>query len=290
VYLKYFGLEEKPFSLSPDSKYLFFTKQYESALDMLHYSVNERLGFSVLSGEVGTGKTTLTREFLNRLDDSVETSLLVNPLLSVGELLQAINKDFGNSVRNLSPQRQIESLNKFLLKQYEKGKNAAVVIDEAQNLSDEALEIVRMLSNIETDKAKLLQIILVGQPELMDKLNRYEFRQLNQRITVRSILQPLTFIETLRYINHRIVLAGGTNKIFFEPKAYKTIFKASNGFPRLINIICDRSLIAAYVADMATITPHIVKQAVRDLQGVHYKKWKFSLFSFKRALWNCFNG
>jgi len=265
VYLEYFGLSEKPFSLSPDSKFLFLTKQYESALDILNYSVNERLGFSVLSGEVGTGKTTLTREFLNRLDDSVETALLVNPLMSEAELLKAINKDFGNSVRNLSPQRQIESLSKFLVKQYESGKNAVVVIDEAQNLSFEALEMVRMLSNIETEKAKLLQIILVGQPELMKKLGSHQFRQLNQRITTRSYLVALKFIETVRYINHRLVLSGGMNKVFFDPKSYKVIFRVTRGYPRLINIICDRSLVAAYVASTSTISLNIVKQAIRDL-------------------------
>lgn len=285
MYLKYFGLNERPFSLTPDSKFLFLTKQYESALDIMNYSVGERLGFAVLSGEVGTGKTTLTREFLNRLNDSVETALLVNPLLSVSELLKAINRDFGNPVRNLSPQRQIESLNRFLLKQYESGKNAVVVIDEAQNLSFEALEIIRMLSNIETDKAKLLQIILVGQPELMEKLDSHELRQLNQRITARCYLVPLSFIETIRYISHRIVLSGGQNKIIFEPRSYEVIFRETKGFPRLINIICDRSLIAAYVADTATITPNIVKQAIRDLRGnVVRSPWKTPLKSFRRAL------
>lgn len=285
MYLKYFGLNEKPFSLTPDSKFLFLTKQYESALDIMDYSVKERLGFSVLSGEVGTGKTTVAREFLSRLDDSVESALLVNPLMSVPELLKAINRDFGNSVRYLSPQRQIESLNKFLLKQYELGKNAVVLIDEAQNLSFEALEMVRMLSNIETDKAKLLQIILVGQPELMDKLNSHEFRQLNQRITTRSYLMPLTFIEMVRYINHRIVLAGGMNKIFFDPKVYKFIFRETKGYPRLINTICDRSLVAAYVADTATVSADIIKQAVRDLRGVDKEPgWKSPVSAFKRVL------
>lgn len=286
MYLNYFGLNEKPFSLTPDSKFLFLTKQYESALDVMSYAANERLGFSVLSGEVGTGKTTITREFMSRLDDSTDSALLVNPLISVVELLQAINRDFGNSVRNLTPQRQIESLNRFLLSQYEKGRNAVVVIDEAQNLSFEAMEMVRMLSNIETDKAKLLQIILVGQPELMDKLNSHEFRQLNQRITARCFLRPLTFIETIRYVNHRIVLAGGQNKVFFDPKAFKFLYRETKGYPRLINIICDRSLIAAYVADTATITPRLMRQAVHDLGGNMVKKpaWRTPVKTLRRAL------
>lgn len=275
MYLQYFGLKEKPFSLSPDSRFLFLTKQYESALDILSYAVKERLGFAVLSGEVGTGKTTITRELLNRFDDDIETSLLVNPLISVPELLQAINRDFGNHVKVLSPQKQMESLSKFLIKKYEEGKSAVVIIDEAQNLSFEALETIRMLSNIETETSKLLQVILVGQPELMNKLGSHQFRQLNQRITVRSILAPLTFIETLRYINHRIVLAGGTNKIFFEPATYKVIYKATRGYPRLVNVLCDRTLIAAYVADASTITKDMVRKALIDIHGTdHRPGWK----------------
>lgn len=290
MYLQYYGLKEKPFSLTPDAKFLFLTKQYESALDILSYAVNERLGFAVLSGEVGTGKTTITREFLNRLDESVESALLVNPLLSIPELLRAINKDFGNPVRNLSPQRQLESLNKFLLKQHESGKNAVVIIDEAQNLSIEALEMIRMLTNIETDKDKLLQIILVGQPELMKKLESYEVRQLNQRITARCVLVPFKFIEMVRYINHRIALAGGMNKIFIEPKAYETIFKVTKGFPRRVNIVCDRSLMAAYVSDTATITGQIVKKAVQDLHGnIDTSRWKATTDTVKKLLFGWLN-
>lgn len=290
MYLKYFGLNEKPFSLTPDSKFLFLTKQFESALDILDYSIKGRLGFSVLSGEVGTGKTTIAREFLNRLGDTVETALLVNPLMSVPELLKAINKDFGNNIKYISPQRQLESLSKYLIKLYEGGKNAVVMIDEAQNLSVEALEMIRMLSNIETDKAKLLQIILVGQPELMKKLESYELRQLNQRITTRTILVPLNFIETLRYINHRIVLAGGQNKIFFDPKSYKIIFRASRGFPRLINIICDRALVAAYLADTSTVTCKLIRQAINDLQGgVRKPAWKTPIITLKKMVWNFLN-
>lgn len=265
MYLSYFNLSDKPFSITPDSKYLFLTKQFESALDALHYSVKERLGFSVLTGEVGTGKTTIAKTFLNKLGEGVETALLVNPLLSIPELLQAINKDFGCATRLLSPQRQIESLNKFLLKATESGKNAVVVIDEAQNLSIESLEMLRMLTNIETDTSKLLQIVLVGQPELNKKLESHELRQLNQRITVRANLVPLKFVEMVRYINHRIALAGGTNKIFFDASAYKEIWRTSKGYPRLINIVCERALLAAYVADTGTISAQLIKKAVSDL-------------------------
>jgi general secretion pathway protein A len=265
MYLTYFGLSDKPFSITPDLRYLFLTKQYESAIDTLEYSVRERLGIAMLTGEVGTGKTTIARTFLNKIGNDMETALLVNPLLSVPELLQAINRDFGCATRVLTPQRQIEALNKFLIKSAESNRNAVVIIDEAQNLSFESLEMLRMLTNIETDRSKLLQIVLVGQPELVKKLEGHNLRQLNQRITVRANLVPLKFVEMVRYINHRISLAGGFNRVFFEADAYKVIWRASQGFPRIVNIVCDRSLMAAYVQDTATIDAKIAAKAVKDL-------------------------
>lgn len=267
MYLDYFGFKDKPFAITPDSKFLFMTKQFDATLATLEYGINSRLGFSVLSGEVGTGKTLLTRELLNRLGDKVETALLVNPLLSVPELLQAINKDFGNTVRTKTPQKQIDSLNAFLIKLTEQGKNAAVIIDEAQNISLEALEMIRMLSNLETEKDKLLQILLVGQPELMKKLETYQLRQLNQRVATRCFLRPLKFIEMMRYINHRIYVAGGGGRVFIDPKAYKLLYKATKGFPRLINIICDRALMACYINDTQSITVKIMNQAIVDWRG-----------------------
>lgn len=290
MYLSYFGLTDKPFSITPDSKYLFLTKQYESALDSLEYAVHERLGFSILTGEVGTGKTTIARTFLNKLGTNFESALLINPLLSIPELLQAINRDLGCATRILTPQRQIESLNKFLLKSAEAGKNAVVIIDEAQNLSVESLEMLRMLTNLETDRAKLLNIVLVGQPELMKKLGAHELRQLNQRITVRANLVPLQFVEMVRYINHRIALAGGINKIFFDSDSYRVIWRMTKGFPRLINIVCDRALMAAYVEDTAIISGNIIKKAVKDIgmtasQGISWIKRTFTglrVFGFTR--------
>lgn len=282
MYLAYFGFHERPFNVTPDAKYLFMTKQYESALDTLLYAIRERLGFMVLTGEVGTGKTTLSRELMNRLDSKVETAMLVNPLLSVAELLRAINHDFGNSVRILSPQRQLEALNRFLLKLHGEGRTAVVIIDESQNLSFEALEMIRMLSNLETDKVKLLQVVLVGQPELDTQLASHSLRQLRQRIATRCRLEPLHFMEMVRYVTHRLTLAGGKGKVYFEPHAYRAIFARTKGYPRLINAVCDRVLTAAYVIDTPLVTKPLVRQAIHDLDGwAGAPAWQF----WKRLRW-----
>ncbi len=267
MYLKFFGLNDRPFSITPNIDYLYMSKQHEQALDTMLYGIHSRMGFSMLSGEVGTGKTLLSRAILSRLGDSCATALLINPLLSVPELLKAITKDFGIAVRYTSPQRQIEALNRFLIHQSENDRNAIVIIDEAQNLSTEALEMIRLLTNLETDSTKLLQILLVGQPELVKKVKRYDMRQLEQRIMTRYHLSPLTQMETMRYINHRLYIAGGGGKVFFEPKAHKILFKASNGYPRLINVICDKALMAAYVKESYVIDDHSVKLAIKDWRG-----------------------
>jgi general secretion pathway protein A len=282
MYLKFFGLSEKPFSITPDVNYLYLGKQHEQALDTILYGVNERLGFSMLTGEVGTGKTLLSRALLSRLDDSVSTALLINPLLSVEELLKAITKDFGIAIRYNSPQKQIEALNTFLLRLASEDKKALVVIDEAQNLSPDALEAVRLLTNLETRTQKLLQILLVGQPELLKKVKSHELRQLEQRITARYHLTPFSQPEMMRYINHRICIAGGGGKIFFDPVAYKLIHRETSGYPRLINILCDKTLMAAYVCDAHVITKKEVKAAVMDWRGGRrrpfgfFRRWVFS--------------
>ena len=267
MYLKFFGLTERPFAITPDIQYLYLGKQHEQALDTIMYGLNQRLGFLLLTGEVGAGKTTLSRALLSRLDPSVSTALLVNPLLSVPELLKSITKDFGIAVRINSPQKQIDALNKFLLKLAGEGKNALVVVDEAQNLSLEALEALRMLTNLETAKTKLIQILLVGQPELLKRLRSHELRQLDQRITTRYHLVPLTLVEMMRYINHRICIAGGGGKVFFDPKAYKILYSETKGYPRLINLLCDRALMASFVRESYVVDRTAVKAAISDWKG-----------------------
>lgn len=269
MYLEFFGFSEQPFSITPNSHFLFLGKQHELALSTITYNIRQRMGFTLLTGEVGAGKTTLARALLGRIDESIKTALIINPLLSVPELLKEINKDFGIPVRLNSPQKQIEALNAFLLKRAENNQNSLVVIDEAQDLSNEALEAIRLLTNLETERHKLLQILLVGQPELVTRLASHELRQLNQRITVRFHLEPLDFSEMMRYINHRICTAGGGGKVFFEPKAYKMIHSETKGFPRLINIVCDRSLMAAYVRESTVIDDDIISAAIADWKGRH---------------------
>lgn len=277
MHLSYFGFTEQPFSITPDSHFLFMGKQHETALSSITYNICERRGFSLLTGEVGAGKTTLVRALLSRLDKTITTALIINPLLSVSELLKAITKDFGIPVRLNSPQKQIEALNKFLLKRAEDNQNALVVIDEAQDLSYEALEAVRLLTNLETEKHKLLQILLVGQPELITRLERHDMRQLNQRITVRFNLEPLNFSDMMRYINHRICTAGGGGKVFFDPNAYGLIHKKTKGYPRLINIVCDRCLMAAYVRETSIVDSKIVSTAIADWEGRRRLSWWHSI-------------
>ncbi len=284
MYLDFFGFKDRPFSITPDIQYLYMSKQHEQALDTILYGIKNRLGFSMLTGEVGTGKTLLTRALLERLDDSVETSLLVNPLLSVPELLKAINKDFGINIRYNSPQKQIDALNTFLLKNASDGKNAVVVIDEAQNVSMEALETIRMLTNLETNTTKLVQVLLVGQPELLKKLRSHELRQLEQRITTRYHLRALSQLEMIRYINHRIFVAGGGGKVFIDPKAYKLIYRETKGYPRLINVVCDKALMAAFVQESHVINRNEVKAAIMDWRGREERSspWGF----FKRLVFS----
>lgn len=259
--------------MTPDPEFLYLSRQHEEAIESLVYGVTHRKGFLALTGEIGTGKTLLCRELLNRLGDEVDTALLFNPLLSVSGLLKTINSDFDNETKSEEPEDQIKSLNAFLLKKVRRGGNAVVLIDEAQNLSNEALEMIRMLSNLETEDQKLLQILLVGQPELEKKLKSSELRQLNQRINVRYSLGTLNEDETQEYIAHRLVVAGGDGKVCFEDKALQRVYRYSQGYPRLINIVADRALLEAYAEGTSLVTKKVVIRAIDDVRGISHRRW-----------------
>ena len=245
MYLEYFSLKEMPFNVTPDPRFLFFSKRHRQAFDHLTYGIESRKGFIELSGEVGSGKTTLCRAVLSSLTTRVKTALILNPSLSDAQLLRAILNDFGLEVRGQDRLGYIETLNRFLLEQASEGNNVVVIIDEAQDLCPEVMEQIRLLSNLETDQCKLMQIVLAGQPELRDRLNRPDLRQLKQRILVRCHLYALSVNELKEYIHHRLRVAGATTELRFDDMAIKLIHKQSGGIPRMVNAICDNAMLAS---------------------------------------------
>jgi general secretion pathway protein A len=268
MYTLQFDLRENPFNLTPDPRYLFLSSQHRGALDHLIYGIVERKGFIVITGGIGTGKTTICRFLLSVLDESVDSALIFNPFISDKELLQTINQEFGISpaTEEKTTKHYIDSLNEFLLKNFASGRNAIILIDEAQNLSPSVLEQIRMLSNLETEKEKLLQIVLFAQPELQDLLSTASLRQLNERITVRYEIEPLDKEQVHDYIEHRLNIARENNgNLVFSQGAYKTIFDYSKGIPRRINAICDRALLIAYTKDTYSIDKKMITQAVNDI-------------------------
>ena len=271
MYLSFFNLHESPFNLTPDPRFLFLSSQHEEALSHLLYGIHERQGFIEITGEVGTGKTVLCRALLEQLDDSISTALIFNSYLTRTELLEAISRDFGLApATGAAGAGLIDRLNTYLLSEFSAGRNAVVVIDEAQNLEPTVLEQLRMLSNLETARGKLLQIVLVGQPELRDKLSLPGMRQLDQRIAVRFHLNELSRAETARYILHRLQVAGATASatgITFTQRALTLIYQYSGGLPRRISLLCDRALMTAFVHETRRINGSVVRQSARDLNG-----------------------
>ncbi len=267
MYEAYFGLKENPFTLSPDPRYLYLSPQHQEALNCLIYGIGEKKGFIVVTGGIGAGKTTLCRALLAGLDGMTASALIFNPALSDIELLKTINQEFGiRIVGRGTKKRYIDALNAFLLQNFAAGRNAVLMIDEAQNLSHSVLEQIRMLSNLETVREKLIQIILLGQPELRRLLALPSLRQLNERITVRYDLKPLSRGDIKPYIEHRLVTAGvekGSNS--FTAGSYDLIYRLSRGIPRRINAICDRALLIAYGRDLRTIDRRLIRAAVRDI-------------------------
>jgi general secretion pathway protein A len=268
MYTSYFGLKENPFSMTPDTRYLFLSPQHSEALNHLLYGINEKKGFMVITGGIGTGKTTICRKLLSILDQSVNSALIFNPSLSEMELLATINQEFGvkSGLGRKTRKRYTDALNKFLLKNFSAGRNAVLLIDEAQNLSRGVLEQIRMLSNLETEREKLLQIVLIGQPELEKLLTSPSLRQLNERITVRYNLTPFSCHQEKDYIKHRLAVAGGNKGVpLFSNQAYRKINSYSRGIPRRINAICDRALLIAYSKDSNSINRKLVREAVSDI-------------------------
>ncbi|VAX32881.1 General secretion pathway protein A [hydrothermal vent metagenome] len=306
MYEQYYRLSEKPFSLTPDPRYLFLSKHHQGALDHMLYGINEREGFMTITGDVGTGKTTLCRCLLERLDSNIQVALILNPMLSDMDLLRTCVHDLGvrpaavaygdtvpldtiyekgflepdflplptpadvpdmRWVNQASKKELIDALNSFLLAQHASGGSTVLIIDEAQNLTLEVMEQLRILSNLETEKEKLLQIIFVGQLELNDKLNSPELKQLNQRISIRYEIVPLSKQESIQYINHRILVAGAGSRVSFSQPAFKEIYKYSLGYPRLINLVCDRALLSGYNDQVDMIDKAQVNQGIKSLRG-----------------------
>ncbi|MBW1998511.1 MAG: AAA family ATPase [Deltaproteobacteria bacterium] len=269
MYEAFFGFRENPFNLTPDPRYLYLSSYHREALDHLLYGINERKGFIAIIGGIGTGKTTLCRALLSRLDPGTKTALILNSFISDLELLQIINDEFGieGVAGEGSKKEYIDRLNYFLLENFRQGGNAVLLIDEAQNLSHAVLEQVRMLSNLETEREKLLQIVLVGQSELKALLNAPSMRQLNERILVRYDLKPLDPGDIKGYVEHRLAVAGGSGQLKFSSGAYKRVYTHSLGNPRRINALCDRSLLIAYARERFAIDKEIIDRAEWELKG-----------------------
>jgi general secretion pathway protein A len=266
MYQQYFGLREMPFNITPDPRFLFLSPTHQEALEHLRYGVAEKKGFIVLTGEVGCGKTTICRQLLDELEgQEVETALILNPRLSETELVQAILHELRVEPVKGSHQDLLDQLNRHLLHLIGQGKEILLVIDESQNMTIEGLEHLRLLSNLETNTQKLLQILLIGQPELKEKLRRPELRQLRQRILVFYDLKPLSFEQIAHYIRHRLALAGANGKPWFTPRALHRIHRQSGGVPRLVNNLCDKSLLAAFVRSRDHVDWWDVRKAAREM-------------------------
>jgi general secretion pathway protein A len=267
VYQQYYGLSEPPFDITPNPRFLFYSDKHREAYNHLLYGIRERKGFIQLTGEVGAGKTTLCRAMLEQLDQRFSTALILNPVMSADELMKAIAMEFGLPVNGLDRLDTLSVINQFLLQQVERKMESVLIIDEAQDLTEDLLEQVRLLSNLETDNRKLLQIVLMGQPELRERLNNPALRQLRQRITVRYHLRPLSRLEVSDYIRHRLHVSGANGAPYFTGPALWRVFRYSQGIPRLVNAICDKALLAGFVRQTDRINFQLVSRAVRELEG-----------------------
>jgi general secretion pathway protein A len=271
MYQDYFGFSEMPFHVTPNPRFLFLSPTHEEALQHLRYGIEDKKGFIVLTGEVGCGKTTLCRKLLEELEanEQCDTALLLNPRISETQLLRGIMKELGEESKARSKSDLLDKMNDVLLERIHQGREIVLIIDEAQNLSFEVMEMLRMLSNLETYDQKLLQIILMGQPELSLKLKEDRLRQLRQRILVHYDLKPLKPMEVQLYILHRMTLAGSNGQPQFTPRAIKKIAKGSLGIPRMINNLCDKSLLSSFIRNGNEVNWWDVRKALKDINRLH---------------------
>jgi general secretion pathway protein A len=287
MYEEYFSLKERPFSLTPDPDFLFLSGSHQQALDHLLFGLESGEGFIVVTGDIGVGKTTVCRALLRRLPERFATALVVNTLLTEKELLRTVLDDFGAPVPDGTRKDLLDALNRFLLAEAEVGRRPVLIIDEAQNLAPSLLEQVRLLSNLETEKRKLLQIVLFGQKELQEKLRLPQLRQFNQRITVRATILPLDLRETSRYIQHRMSVAGAAGSTFLTPAAERLLHRRSRGVPRRINQLCDRALLAACLRNAGRVEPEDVVRAASSLSDgsgrVGWTGWPWRWFRLGRG-------
>ncbi len=265
MYKKFFGLKENPFNVNPDPRYLFLTPHTQEALACLTYGIETRKGFILLTGEVGTGKTTLINKTLEWLHkERVFTAFVFNPRLSVSQFFDFMMADFGIPCESHQKGQMLLKLNQWLLDRYRAGERAVLVVDEAQNLSPQMLEEIRLLTNLETSTEKLLQIVLAGQPELEHKLNQPELRQLRQRITLRAKTRQLTLEETQGYIEERMRIAGAENPDIFSPEAVAMVHRYARGIPRVTNLLCEHALVSSFADQKNPVPPEIVEEVARD--------------------------
>jgi general secretion pathway protein A len=265
MYKKFFGLKENPFNVNPDPRYLFLTGNTQEALACLTYGIETRKGFILMTGEVGTGKTTLINKLLEWLHkERVFTAFVFNPRLSVSQFFDFMMADFGIPCETHQKGQMLLKLNQWLLERYQAGERAVLVVDEAQNLSPQMLEEIRLLTNLETSTEKLLQIVLAGQPELEQKLNQPQLRQLRQRITLRAKTRQLTLEETHGYIVERMRIAGAENPDVFSPEAVEAVHRYARGIPRVTNLLCEHALVSSFVDQKNPVPAEIVEEVARD--------------------------